>query len=252
MALPVVLGFMLPMLLLLQLGSRRLSELFTGDTLWSIGNSMLLAVLACLITLCLALTMAHLGRSQQWRAITATTRLASLGYALPGTVLGIGLLVPFGQFDQWLNRMIVAAGGVGPGLVLSGGLFALLYAYATRFLIIPVGQIEDSMAKIPTNIDHVARTLGRTKAQIFRSIHVPLLRPSIISAALLVFVDAMKELPATLMLRPFDFETLATRVFTLASLGQFESAAGPALLIVLAGFIPVVVLFHNLRQAGAT
>ena len=245
----MLLGFVLPLAMLLKLGARRFDELLNEATLFAIGHSALLALLACFITIGLALLLAHLGRGQQWRASAAVAKIASLGYALPGTVLGIGLLVPFGQFDQWINRVITGFGGTGPGLVLSGGVFALLYAYATRFLIIPVGQIGDGMAKIPTNIDHVARTLGRKRGYIFRSIHLPLLKPSIVAAALLVFVDAMKELPATLMLRPFDFDTLATRVFTLASLGQFESAAGPALLIVLAGLVPVIVLFRQLKQA---
>ena len=248
--LPVLFGFVLPVVMLLLLGARRFDELVTAETLWAIGHSALLASMACCITIALALVLAHLGRWQKWRASAATAKIASLGYALPGTVLGIGLLLPFGQFDQWINGVITGFGGVGPGLLLSGGLFALLYAYATRFLIIPVGQIGDGMGKIPTNIDHVARTLGRRRGYIFRSIHLPLLKPSIIAAALLVFVDAMKELPATLMLRPFDFDTLATRVFTLASLGQFEAAAGPALLIVLAGLVPVIVLFRQLKQTG--
>ena len=199
----------------------------------------------------IALSLAHLSRKHPNMGLKSTVRLASLGYALPGTVLGIGVLVPFGQFDQWLNRMLTALTGSGPGLVLSGGIFALLFAYATRFLIIAVGHVEDGMAKIPTHMDDVARTLGRGTGYIFRSIHVPLLRPSIFSALLLVFVDAMKELPATLILRPFDFDTLATHVFTLASLGQYESAAIPALLIVLAGLVPVVVLSRNLRAVSA-
>jgi iron(III) transport system permease protein len=139
---------------------------------------------------------------------------------------------------------------VTPGLVLSGGVFALLFAYVTRFLIIAVGHVDEALQKIPVNMDHVARTLGRRQWQVFGSIHVPLLRPAMISAALLVFVDTMKELPATLMLRPFDFDTLATRVFALASLGQVEQAAIPALLIVLTGFVSVGLLARNLRGQG--
>ena len=247
---PILLGFVIPVLLLFQHGIRRWAETFTADTVYAIGRSAMLAGLACIITLVIALALGHLQRRQPSRSLQATVRLASLGYALPGTVLGIGVLVPFGQFDQWLNRLLIAWSGSGPGLVLSGGIFALVFAYATRFLIISVGHVEDGLAKIPTHMDDVARTLGRGTGYIFRSIHLPLLRPSIVSALLLVFVDAMKELPATLILRPFDFDTLATRVFTLASLGQYESASIPSLLIVLAGLIPVVVLARNLRHAA--
>ena len=251
MALPMVFGFALPVWLLAQHGLRRWDEAFTSATGNAIWHSASLAALACIITMLIALSLAHLSRKHPNMGLKSTVRLASLGYALPGTVLGIGVLVPFGQFDQWLNRMLTALTGSGPGLVLSGGIFALLFAYATRFLIIAVGHVEDGMAKIPTHMDDVARTLGRGTGYIFRSIHVPLLRPSIFSALLLVFVDAMKELPATLILRPFDFDTLATHVFTLASLGQYESAAIPALLIVLAGLVPVVVLSRNLRVVSA-
>ncbi len=247
MTVPIVLGFVVPVLLLLQHGVRRWDEVLTSDNALAIWHSVLLAGLACVFTLLLALALGHLQRKHPRFGLKGAVRMASLGYALPGTVLGIGVLVPFGQFDQWLNRVLTAWTGGGPGLVLSGGIFALVFAYTTRFLIIAVGQVEDGMAKIPTNMDDVARTLGRGTGYIFRSIHIPLLRPSIVAAMLLVFVDAMKELPATLILRPFDFDTLATRVFTLASLGQYESAAIPALLIVLAGLVPVVVLSRSLR-----
>jgi iron(III) transport system permease protein len=250
MATPVFLGFVLPVLLLISHGMRRWREIFTGETALALWHSILLAGLACLTTLCLALLLSHLARWQNSELLKSVMRFASLGYALPGTVLGIGVLVPFGQFDQWLNRSLVSWGGSGPGLLLSGTIFALVFAYATRFLIIAVSQVEDGMAKIPTNMDDVASTLGRSRFYIFHSLHLPLLKPAIISALLLICVDAMKELPATLILRPFDFETLSTQVFTLASLGQYEQAAIPALLIVLAGLVPVVVLSRNLRSGA--
>jgi iron(III) transport system permease protein len=248
MAIPVFLGFVLPMLLLISHGLRRWREVFTSDTALALWHSVLLAGLACLTTLCVALLLSHLARWQNSQLLKSVMRFASLGYALPGTVLGIGVLVPFGQFDQWLNRTLVGWGASGPGLLLSGTIFALVFAYATRFLIIAVSQVEDGMAKIPTNMDDVASTLGRSRFYIFHSLHLPLLKPAIISALLLICVDAMKELPATLILRPFDFETLSTQVFILASLGQYEQAAIPALLIVLAGLVPVVVLSRNLRS----
>ncbi len=250
MAIPVFLGFVLPMLLLISHGLRRWREVFTSDTALALWHSVLLAGLACLTTLCVALLLSHLARWQNSQLLKSVLRFASLGYALPGTVLGIGVLVPFGQFDQWLNRTLVGWGASGPGLLLSGTIFALVFAYATRFLIIAVSQVEDGMAKIPTNMDDVASTLGRSRFYIFHSLHLPLLKPAIISALLLICVDAMKELPATLILRPFDFETLSTQVFILASLGQYEQAAIPALLIVLAGLVPVVVLSRTLRSSA--
>lgn len=247
MAMPIIIGFFVPIVLLIGHAFRRADEVLSSDTLAALGRSTMLALLACAVTVSLALLMSQLARGSTSQSLRSYVRFASLGYALPGTILGIGVLVPFGQFDQWLNRVLNDWTDTGPGLLLSGGIFALVFAYATRFLIIPVSHIEDGMQKIPMNYDYAASTLGRRKWFVFRSIHLPLLKPSLISASLLVIVDAMKELPATLILRPFDFETLATRVFSLASLGQFESAAIPALLIVLAGFIPVIVLSRNLR-----
>jgi iron(III) transport system permease protein len=248
--LPVLLGFVVPVLLLVSHGLRRLDETFVFENALAAGRSALLAAMACAVTLMVALLLAHLARTRGSRSFAAVNRLASLGYALPGTVLGIGVLVPFGQSDQWINRVSNMWLGVAPGLVLSGGVFALVFAYVTRFLIIAVGHIEDGMQKIPANMDHVARTLGRRQWQVFASIHLPLLRPAMVAACLLVFVDTMKELPATLMLRPFDFDTLATRVFSLASLGQIEAASIPALLIVLAGLLPIIVLARNLKHKG--
>jgi iron(III) transport system permease protein len=250
MAIPVFLGFVLPVLLLISHGLRRWREVFTNDTALALWHSVLLAGCACLTTLSVALLLSHLARWQNSQLLKSVMRFASLGYALPGTVLGIGVLVPFGQFDQWLNRTLAGWGASGPGLLLSGTIFALVFAYATRFLIIAVSQVEDGMAKIPTNMDDVASTLGRSRFYIFHTLHLPLLKPAIISALLLICVDSMKELPATLILRPFDFETLSTQVFTLASLGQYEQAAIPALLIVLAGLVPVVVLSRNLRSGA--
>jgi iron(III) transport system permease protein len=247
MVLPIAIGFVVPLLLLISHALRRVDEVFSAEVLATLGRSLMLALLACVVTVLVALLMSQLARGHVSKNLSVFTRFASLGYALPGTVLGIGVLVPFGQFDQWLNRVLNFWTGSNPGLLLSGGISALVFAYATRFLIIPVSHIEDGMQKISLNYDYAASTLGRSKAFIFRSIHLPLLKPSLISASLLVMVDAIKELPATLILRPFDFETLATRVFSLASLGQYESAAIPALLIVLAGFIPVIVLSRSIR-----
>jgi iron(III) transport system permease protein len=248
MLVPIFLGFGLPVLLLLQVGFRRRDELASIATAVSTGNSVVLALITCLTTIGIALLLGFMLRTQQQTMSKIPARIASLGYCLPGTVLGIGVLVPFGQADQLINQLTAAATGYVPGLLLSGGMLVLVYAYTTRFAIIAISHIQDGFDKIPTNMDDVARTLGRSRRMVFQSIHLPLLRPAMVAAALLVFVDAMKELPATLMLRPFDFETLATRVFTLASLGQYESASGPALLIVAAGLLPIIVLSRNLRQ----
>jgi iron(III) transport system permease protein len=248
-ALPIVLGFGVPVLLLLKYGLRRFDEAFVAENISALSSSVGLAAMACVLTLAVALALNYGRRDAR---VSFTTRLASLGYALPGAVLGIGLLVPLGQFDQLFNTFTNTLFSWKPGLIFSGGLFTLVFAYVVRFLIIALSNVRDGMDKIPANLVHVSRTLGRTPFRAFLEVQLPLLRPAMIASCLLVMVDAMKELPATLILRPFDFDTLATRVFTLASLGQYESAAIPALAIVLAGLVPVIVLSRSLRsKSGA-
>jgi iron(III) transport system permease protein len=247
--LPMGLGFVVPSVLLIKYSLSRFDEAFDVSNLSAVASSILLAAMACVLTLAIALALHYAQRRQASTLLTFTTRLASLGYALPGAVLGIGLLVPFGQFDLWFNALSMMLLSWKPGLLLSGGVFTLVFAYVARFLIIALSNIGDGMAKIPLNLDHVSRTLGRTPFRTFVEIQLPLLKPAMIASCLLVMVDAMKELPATLILRPFDFETLATRVFSLASLGQYESAAIPALAIVVVGLIPVIVLSRSFRTA---
>lgn len=246
--LPVLFGFVVPVLLLLGHGLRRFSSSLTAELAAALGNSLLLAFLACAATLLAGLVTGYANRRAGSTGLQSLSRFASLGYALPGTVLGIGILVPLAQFDLGLNHLSQEYVGWRPGIVLSGGLFGLVLAYVTRFMIIAQGTLDAGYEKIPLSYDHVARTLGRVPLRIFSDVHLPLLKPSLITAALLVFVDAMKELPATLILRPFDFETLATRVFTLASLGQIEEGATTALAIVIAGFLPVIILARGLRN----
>jgi iron(III) transport system permease protein len=249
MALPVIFGFMVPCVLLVTHSWRRFNEAFASENLRAFGASLSVAGLACIFTLVAALALVYVKRHHDTPLLAFTTRLASLGYALPGAVLGLGLLVPFGQFDQAFNAFTNTVFGWKPGLILSGGLFAVVFAYVVRFLIIALSNLGDGMDKIPTTLDYVSRTLGRSPFRAFLEIQLPLLKPAMIAGGLLVMVDAMKELPATLILRPFDFDTLATRVFSLASLGQYESAAIPALAIVVAGLLPVIVLSKSFKSA---
>jgi iron(III) transport system permease protein len=248
MFIPIALGFLVPVFLLLHYGWRRFSDLPSSAFFSAMGNSLLLAVLACAGTLLLALLFGHVTRTQARPGLNRITRFASFGYALPGTVLGIGIIIPFGFLDAQINALTKTLFGSMPGLILSGSMVALVFAYVTRFLVIATGTINSGFMKISPHLDQVARTLGRGPFAVFREIHLPLLRPALITATLLVFVDALKELPATLLLRPFDFDTLATHVFTSASLGQLEEAALPALSIALAGLIPVFILSRNLRD----
>lgn len=247
---PIAFGFLVPLFLLLHYGWRRFADLPNTAFFSAMANSLLLAVLACAGTLLLALLFGHATRNSESPLLSRITRFASFGYALPGTVLAIGIIVPFGFLDARINDATKALFDVMPGLILSGSMVALVFAYVTRFLVIATGTVNAGFEKISPHLDQVARTLGRRPFAVFREIHLPLLRPSLVTAMLLVFVDALKELPATLLLRPFDFDTLATYVFTSASLGQLEEAALPALSIAAAGLIPVFILSRNLRDAG--
>ena len=185
---------------------------------------------------------------QGGRHLSLLMRLSTLGYAVPGTILGIGVLVPFAAFDNALHVFMLENFGWGTGLLVTGTIAALVYAYTIRFLAIASGTLQAGLAKVTPNMTAASRTLGRTPLQTVAKVHLPILRPALVSAALLVFVDCMKELPATLILRPFDFETLSTLVYNLASLDQLEESAIPALTIVSAGIIPVILLARNLRD----
>jgi iron(III) transport system permease protein len=176
-------------------------------------------------------------------------RASGLGYALPGTVLALGLLIPLAAFDNGLDALLRQWLGLSTGLLLSGSLFVVILAYVVRFLAVSLSALEAGFARLSPNLDAAARTLGETALGALARVHMPLLVPVLGAAALLVFVDAVKELPATLLLRPFNFETLATYVYSYAALEQFENATLGALTIVLIGLVPVLLL-HQTVAAG--
>ena len=173
----------------------------------------------------------------------------AVSYAVPGTVLAIGILIPLAALDNGIDAFMRAAFDHPTGLIFSGTAFALVVAYTIRFLAASLGAVEAGLSKISRHIDAAARTLGSSVSETLWRIHLPLLRPALGAAALLVFVDSMKELPATLLLRPFNFDTLATQVFTLVSLYRYEEAGLSALTIVLVSLLPVLML-HAVIVAG--
>lgn len=246
-AAPVVLGFAIPAGLLLRFASRRLASLDPSAYLQAASHTLLLAATSALVVVLIGLVLAYATRRCS-RSFRPLIKFATLGYAVPGTLLGIGILVPFSAFDNALHSAMQNNFGISTGALLSGTMAALVFAYSIRFLAISYGTLLAGLAKITPNVTSASRLLGRTPLQTFLRVHLPMLRPALVTAALLVFVDSMKELPATLILRPFDFETLSTLVFNLASLDQLEDSAIPALTIVAAGIIPVLVLARNLRE----
>jgi iron(III) transport system permease protein len=173
----------------------------------------------------------------------------AISYAVPGTVLAIGLLIPLATFDNAVDTAMRSLFQMPTGLLLSGTAFAIVLAYTIRFLAASLGAVEAGLGKISRNTDAAARTLGATVTETLWRVHLPMLRPALGAAALLVFVDSMKELPATLLLRPFNFDTLATQVFTLVSLYRYEEAGLSALTIVVVSLAPVLLL-HGVIVAG--
>jgi iron(III) transport system permease protein len=177
----------------------------------------------------------------------AASRIAGLGYAIPGVVIAVGVMVPLTRLDQWLAE-VLPAGSAPTRLVLSGTVLALLYAYLVRFLAVALQSVEAGLAKIRRSMDDAARSLGAGPAETLVRVHMPLLARSLMAAALLVFVDVMKELPATLALRPFDFDTLAVQTFNLAKDERLAEASIPALAIVAVGLIPVYLLARGFAR----
>lgn len=246
---PVVIGFLAPAGYLAVEAYKRLdgSALISSQLTDAAINTLVISAVATALTLTCGLVVAWSARrvresSRAQSPVQWLAKATSLGYAVPGTVLAIGLLAPLLWLDQVLAWLAALAGGQVSGLLVMGSAAGLLIAYIIRFLAIAVGSIEAGLARIPPSIEHAARLLGRSPVQTLRTVHLPLLRPALAAAALLVFVDTMKELPATLLLRPLNFDTLATWLYAEASRGTYEEGAVAALLIVLVGLIPVILL----------
>jgi iron(III) transport system permease protein len=250
-AIPVLIGFVAPALYLLDQSIDRLR--FAGlppALLAATFNTVAMAALATAVIVALGLVVAYAVRIVPSPAVRTGERIAGLGYAVPGTVLAIGLLGPLGAFDGWLGGRLEQHFGWNIGLLMLGSGAALIYAYSARFLAVSSGGIDAGFARIAPSLDHAARTLGVSAGGVLRRVHLPLLRPAVAAAALLVFVDCMKELPATLLLRPLDFETLATTLYGEAARGTYEDGAVAALIIVLAGLLPVILLARVGRRAA--
>jgi iron(III) transport system permease protein len=248
-ALPVALGFVLPAAMLLHWALSSPEFWQNAQFLGLLRNSFLLSGLAALLVLAVAIILAYALRLHPTPATRFAVRVASAGYAVPGAVLAIGVLLPLAALDHTLASWAKTQFGWSIGLVFTGTLVAVTYAYLTRFLTISFGAVEASLAKITYSMDLAARSLGRSPGQTLGLIHLPIMRGTLLTAAILVFVDVLKELPATLVLRPFNFDTLATRTYDLASDERLVEAAGPALAIGLVGILPVYLLSRAIRAA---
>ena len=248
-ATPLLLGFVLPAALLLRMALTDGDAQFGERFLMLSRNSFVLAGITASIGVFLALLMAYGARLSKSAFARGLNRLVGLGYAVPGAVIAVGVLIPVTRLDNWLAGQWEHWFGTNPGLLLTGGIAALIYAYLVRFLAVALHTVESSLAKITPNMDDAARCLGLGQGETLRRVHAPMLRGSLFTAGLLVFVDVMKELPATLVMRPFNFDTLATQVYTLASDERLAEASTASLAIVAVGLLPLIALSRQISQA---
>ncbi len=239
---PVMLGFVLPAAVLTDYASRYYEVTLSANFGAYVANSLTLSLITAVLAVAIGVFMAYGVRLSGGTMVRAVTRLASLGYAVPGAVLAIGIVVPLGLFDNAVDAFSRNLFGIPTGLLMSGTIAGLVYGYLARFLALSHGTMESSLAKITPSMDGASRTLGYGPGATLSRVHFPLMRSSLLTAALLVFVDCMKELPLTLILRPFNYETLATFVYQYATDALLEECALAALAIVCAGVLPVILL----------
>jgi iron(III) transport system permease protein len=246
---PVLVGFLIPAAQLAawaftigqESANDGLSELFL--------NSVALAIAAAVIALLLALLLGYTKRIHPFAWLRFSVSFSGLGYAIPGTVIAVGVMLPFAWLDNVVDAWMRANMGFSTGLILSGTLVALMFAYQVRFLAVSLNTVESGLGRIRKNMEEAASSLGYGVFSTFRNIHLPIMKGSLMTALLLVFVDVLKELPATLILRPFNFNTLAVRAFELASDERLADAAAPSLAIVVAGIIPVILLSRSITRS---
>ncbi|GHA98291.1 iron(III) ABC transporter permease [Modicisalibacter luteus] len=248
-SLPVLVGFVIPGAILADMAYEQGDSVLGARFLEFVGNSLTLATLAAGVAVCLAVALSYGVRLHPGRVPRLATRIAAMGYAVPGSVVAVGILIPFTWLDLQLNAWLDTWFGTRPGLLLSGSAFILVYAYVVRFLAVSFNTVEASLSKVTPSMDAAARTLGQSAGGTLRRVHTPLMRGSLLAAALLVFVDVMKELPATVILRPFNFDTLAVRAHNLAADERLAEAAASSLTIVLVGVIPVILLSRAIRRS---
>ncbi|MCX9155474.1 iron ABC transporter permease [Niveibacterium sp. 24ML] len=245
---PLALGFLLPAGLLLKMALAEGDAQFGARFLALARNSFLLAGCTALLAVCLALLLAYSARQSRTWFARGLNRIVALGYAVPGAVIAVGVLIPVTRLDNWLALQWQQYFGHNPGLLLTGGIAALVYACLVRFLAVALQSVEASLTKITASMDDAARSLGLGPSAVLWRVHAPILRGSLLTAALLVFVDVMKELPATLVMRPFNFDTLATQTYTLASDERLSEASTAALAIVAVGLIPLIALSRQIAS----
>lgn len=239
---PVLIGFVLPVTVIGEHALENMEGFVASGLLKAFWNTLTVGGIAAVLTVVAALFMVYGVRLSGRRLPQLLAPLTTIGYAAPGAVLGVGILIPLAASDHLLADAVEALTGNNIGLILTGSAFALVLAYSVRFFAIAQGAADSAMERVAPNLPMAARSLGRDRLRVLSEIYLPLMRGSIGSALLLVFVDCVKELPATLLLRPFNYSTLATRVYDQASLENIGDAAPAALLVSAVGLVAVALL----------
>ncbi|MBT6553164.1 MAG: iron ABC transporter permease [Gammaproteobacteria bacterium] len=248
---PVVLGFMLPAGQLTSWAILTYQDMVDESFLQLTINTVLLGLVAAFLSVMLALFLAYGKRMLATRSVFVSIRVAAIGYAIPGTVVAVGIIIPFAWLDNTIDDFMRNQFDISTGLLLSGSLFAVMFAYMVRFLAVSLQTVESGLGKIKPSMDDAARSLGYRPRETLFKIHMPLMKGSLLTALLIVFVDVMKELPATLILRPFNFNTLAVRAFELASDERLADSSTAALMIVVVGLLPVIYLSKSISRSRA-
>jgi iron(III) transport system permease protein len=245
-ALPFLSGFAIPVLVLSSYALKRLNGLADPKLLKALLHSLEVSLPVAVITLFGGFLLAYAQRERPSWPTRFAVRVGSLGYGIPGTVLAIGVLLPLAGLDNAVDGIMRSHLGISTGLLLSGTAFAIIYAHSVRFMTLAEGTVDAGFQKLSPHLDMASRTLGRTRLQTLVGVLLPNIRPAAITASLLVFIESLKELPATIMLRPFNFNTLSTMVYESASRSRVQDAALPALVIIAAGLVPVILVSHSL------
>ena len=244
----VVLGFALPAIILLDYVVTYFEVSWSSELITYGANSLKVSIGAAFFATLVALFLGLYQRLQASQMARMPARLVSSGYAMPGNVLAIGVLIPLTLSDHGINNLIMSLGYNPVGLILSGSIIAIIFAYVVRFSAVAVGSVESSLGRVSPSLDMASRTLGCSPGEMVKRVHIPMVRKGLLTGFLLVFIEAMKELPAALLLRPFGFETLATWVFQYVSDEKLEHAAPAALILVLAGLLPLILLNRSLEN----
>ncbi len=246
---PVFFGLFLPGILLFQMTLNNLHTVFDQRFFVFSWNSLLVATLTAGLGIIIALIMAYGVRIKPSLGMRSSVQIASMGYAIPGSVIAVGTLIPLGRFDNAIDSFMRETFDVSTGLLFSGTITALIFAYLVRFLAVAFGSVNSSLTKIKPSLDDASRSLGHNPTSTLVKVHTPMMWGGLLTAGMFTFVDVMKELPATLVVRPFNFDTLAVRVFNLAADERLAEAAGPALALVGVGLLPVLLMSWRIAQS---